>query len=572
MAVLPPLPEHLPRSIQGHPFAHLSLHFDPSVRGYVQDCIRNSGYDKNLISVKILEEGVVHACALMLPQGIRDDWEAIDQLDGTTLQGSHKLRVVPFQTPSPEAASPNVLEGGEGDGGTYRLTVGPSFPPSIIQQHLEEHFSIFKSKIHKIEQRQLTRGHSFSLTLSSLRCAKEAVATFHHSLLKGIQISVSLEDSGRETGKQASELKTRTPASKLEPTSVFVYSNPKFPNFVSNNDLREHFRVFGPRDGFIIKKKGLSTGVGKVTFPSRTVAEDAIRKMGESKVLGVYSISLKLENPAYPPKSRRGKGQDSSSRQPVGNGGADVRCPPSEEEHLVLSQVDSSNGSRFGAKSESQSRQRQQRQPLEPVTSQVRPSSSSSSSSSSSPSPSQASSSIKVSHLSDTITSKKLAKLFREFGELEGDPVIHHKGRQPYAHVNFKSKSAARRALKLNNTLFEGQKIAVKEAQPIPLGVRPPRLRAEPEEEVTVTTYDRVLQLLPAEWNRLVMARSDGGIGSESTTLLDEIKTPYQDNPGVSVELLSREKALKFAGRRETVNSCYEYFAKQIKKELAVDR
>ncbi len=60
----------------------------------------------------------------------------------------------------------------------------------------------------------------------------------------------------------------------------------------------EHFREFNPSHAYVIRskvaKKPSSTGV--VVLPSLSIAEEAIRKMKDSTILGEYFINLKLED------------------------------------------------------------------------------------------------------------------------------------------------------------------------------------------------------------------------------------------------------------------------------------
>lgn len=512
VAVLPILPDHLPHSIIGRPFAHLFLKFPPSIMNYVHDFIRGNGYEKNLISIKILDQRLVHACALLLPKDIQDDWETIMELSDKPIHNSCKLQILPFKK------LPRDVDtvGAESEQCAYRVLVGPRFPEYVIKQHIEEHFSILRSKILKIEHCQ-SQEHSFVLIFESLHCAKEAMATFHDSLLKGIQITVSLDGKAPPVAANLQNRPGFTMSSDYDTPNknVFVYSKTKFPNYVTNEDLMEHFRDFRPEHAFIIKKRTQSTGVGKVMFPSESVAEEAIRRMDKTKLLGLYPIALKFENPDCPPKSQRERKQ---APQPSGNGGVvpvSQHPPPVSHQYYVETPV--------------------------PIGS-----------------------SIKVSHLPDSVTVKKLINKFKEYGDLAGDPVLHRVGRFPYAHINFKSKYAAQEALALDRARFEGSVIAVKRTEP------PKSSKLKVLEPVNVESegpFSRVMKLLIDDWDKLQTAEDPTGL-----TLLDELKTPYLDNPNITIEQLFREKSLKFTGKRETVNSCYAYFAKHIKRELGTNR
>lgn len=84
--------------------------------------------------------------------------------------------------------------------------------------------------------------------------------------------------------------------------NVFVYSKPKFPDFVGGKDIMNHFREYSPIDAFVFK-----TGTAKIIFPSEVMAEKAMMAKNGTKVLEHYSISLKFENPAHPPKAESEK-------------------------------------------------------------------------------------------------------------------------------------------------------------------------------------------------------------------------------------------------------------------------
>ena len=496
VAVLPTLPGGLPRSISGHPLAHLFLKFHPSIRQYVHEHICGNGFKKNLISIKMLDQKLGQACALMLPEGTQDNWDALSELSEKPVHGKHTLQVMPFRKPlSPEGVYEPVIVMPEGKG---TVLVGPRFPEYIIKQHIEEHFAALKSKIDKIEHSQ-SEEHSFVLMFQSLHSAEEAVMVFNGSLLRGIEITVTIDSSSRVTPASPSPSRQNKKAASASPVespskNVFVYSHPKFSDHLTNQHLLEHFQCFNPINAYFIKRNRQLTGVGKVIFPSEALAGDAIREMTDTELHGSV-ISMQFEDPDYHPKSQ----------------------------------------------------QRERRRPAVQATENIKRDDNCTTSS------------LKVSHLPTTITVQKLINLFKVYGKLDGNPVIHETGRLPYAHVNFKSKYAAQKAVILNKERIEGSVISVKEVAPrsVKTKAHSPRLHSEEDKG------SRILKLSSDDWDALLEIDELTGL-----TLLDDLKIPYRDNPNVTIQLLHQQESLRFSGKKETVNCCFAYFEKQIKKEL----
>lgn len=422
----PHLPSHIPHSFQGKPLAHLYLQFDPSLLTFVRKFIIGRGYDKNFVSLIILDLKLVSACVLLSPKSIES--VAIDDLNGETVRERHKLIVLPFSTAPPsyaKAASRIAAPRTGTTAGAFKLAIGQAggkhLPEYIIEQHITEHFIILWGKIVKIVKCK-EGSHSFFIFLASAESAHDAVAIFNDSLLNGIQITVKFVEWEAKPVAQGSVPSPRSKSRSgsgtgYEACKLFVYSNPKFPNFISEKDLLDHFKEFNPFRAYIIMKEAWSTGVGVVFFPSKDVADNVMEKMVGTKVLNVYTISLKYEDPSRPPKSPTSRshahhhthGEEYSSRSPDYSSTSPTSPPKSSSDDTI-------------------------------------------------------SRSLKVSYLPEEATVKKLAQLFGEFGELDGEPVMHFKGgSNPYAHVNFRTKRSAQRALEqLNHTPFEDSVITVK--------------------------------------------------------------------------------------------------------------
>lgn len=619
----------------------------------VEECIRRNGYDKNLISLIVMDAELASACAVLVPGSNKSI--ACNDLNGVLVieAADFKLEVLPFkpcQFPASDHATPKSASG------IFRLAISPPLPKFIIGRHIEERFAIFKPKVEK------SKDHSFIVSIQSLSCAKEAVAVFNNSLLQGIQITVSFE-GGLSCHKQpnmsvgAKALTSSSDYSAAYRTSeesysyheevrlietecgsvpqdslhfvnedcnVFVYSKPKFPDFVGREELMEHFREFKPVNAYIIKKQRRSTGTGKVIFPSKVVAEKAMKAKKGTKVLKYYTISLKFENPAYPPKPESEKSRytrysedrttsspllqtgysESPQERPMVGGptlllkwkdrtisspllhtghserapeewpmvGGPVRPSKSRKEkcHYSVWKGDTSHQVQSICRDPSHTPPKSQNCYTLQVDedrqiSPFLPPSLSQTYANRQPSEmkSISSSSLKVSHLPCNVTIKKLVGLFKKFGELDGNPVIH-KGRTPYAHVNFRTKTAAEGALQLNGTKFEGSQIVVKCVKSLP---RMSERAGFPEFKVQAKyTTCEVMKLLPGQWNRLMM------VGPVKTTLLEDMITPYKDNSNIAIQPMLAEKVLQFTGKEETVQSALKYFAVQLKRDLEIDR
>ena len=428
--ILPPLPSHIPHSFQGKPLAHLYIQFDPSLLTDVTRFVIGRGYDKNFVSMIMLDLKLASACALLAPKSIES--EAISDLNGVRVKGNHKLIVVPFSTAPPsyaKAASRIATPRTSTTAGVFKLAIGQAggkhLPEYIIKQHITEHFKILWGNFVKIVKCK-EGNDSFFLFLASAESAQEAVAIFNNSLLGGIQISVKfVEWEAKPSQTVAAQGTVPSPRSKShssprnEACKLFVYSNPKFPNFISEKDLLDHFKDFNPFKAHIIMKASQSTGVGVVLFPSKDVADDVMEKMVGTKVLNIYTISLKYEDPSRSPKSPRSHTHHHTHGEEYSSKNYSPTSPPksSSDDGVILPSC-----------------------------------------------------SLKVSYLSEGATVRKLARLFGEFGELDGEPVIHFKGgSNPYAHVNFQTKQSAQRALEqLNRTPFEGSVITVKYVRSVP--------------------------------------------------------------------------------------------------------
>lgn len=580
----------------------------------VEECIRRNGYSKNLVSLIVMDAELASACAVLVPENIKSI--ACNDLNGVLVNEDteFKLEVLPFKpcqfpNPASEHATPRSASS------IVKLAINPPLPEFIIGRHIEEHFAIFKPTVEKLTD------HTFIVSIQSLSSAKEAVQVFNNSLLKGIQITVIFEkgpsqpnimsvganaltsgsgySAAYRTSEESYSYHERSdtfgsvPQDSLhfnsEARNVFVYSNPKFPDFVGRRELMEHFREFNPVDAFVIKRQKRSTGTGKVTFPSKVLAEKAMKSKKGTKMLKNYTISLKFENPACPPKPRSEKSRYSEDRttSSAQTGFPElpqesplVGCSTQLEDGTISSPLlqtayseppkeePMSGGPAQSSKSQChysvwegdkphQVRKGRKVSPPPPLSlthangqqpSKTKPVSLSS---------------LKVSHLPCGATVKKLVGLFKKFGELDGDPVIH-KGRTPYAHVNFRTKTAAESALQLNGTKFEGSQIVVKCVKSVP---RMSERANSTEFEVRAkNTTCEVMKLLPGQWNRLMI------VGPADTTLLEDLITPYKDNPNISIQPMLAEKVLQFTGKEETVQSALKYFAVQLKRDLEVDR
>lgn len=616
--VRPKLPYYLPHSIRSTPVAHLFLKFNPSVMSLVEDCVRDNGYSKNLVSVIVLDAKLASACAVLIPESIKS--RACSDLNGALIGKDLKLEVLPFkpgQSPNHtfNSATPKSASG------VFRLTVGPRLPRYIIKQHIDEHFAIFKPEIAQVEQ-SLAINRSFVITFPSLSSAKEAVAAFNNSLLKGMQIKVRFEEdvshyeqpnvsrvkaltahsvskeahkvneecTSHHGGLHLSRAEAFTPSPLTLPESrevwnIFVYSNPRFPDFVGSRELMEHFREFTPVNAYIIKKQKRSTGTGKVSFPTRDVAEKAMKAKKGTKVLDFYTISLKFEDPAHPPKSQSEKichtyWEDGNRQSPT------LPYPLSQPELPQVAQPDPPKSQRYRAwedkgrdpvylspKLRKDNRHMERPSAGEPYSlSQVSPEETWQSTSQhtqnlqfSASAETISSCSLKVSHLPHSVTVKMLIVLFEKFGALDGDPVIHE-GRSPYAHVNFKTKMAAASALQLNNTELEGSRIAIRSVKsPRMIPKRTHSTEYESREEV-IAHHSEAIKLLPEQWNRLMI------VGPAKMTLLEDMITPYKDNPNITIQPVIGDMLLQFTGKEETVQSALKYFAAQLKREIEIDR
>ena len=161
--------------------------------------------------------------------------------------------------------------------------------------------------------------------------------------------------------------------------------------------------------------------------------------------------------------------------------------------------------------------------------------------------------SIKVSHVSQSVTVQDLRKRFEVFGELDSAPKLFSSdGRNPYARIDFKTLAAAESAYQtLHNTTFKGSVITIKVTEPLPARiVSPPSSGSSTVEEVCA-----VMKLLPSRWTRLMTV-----VESTGSTLLNNILLPYHNNRNISIQLLdaSAEKALQFFGKKEAVEYAYQ--------------
>lgn len=605
--LLPELPHYLPRSLRSEPVAHLFLKFHPSVMSLVEKCIQGNGYSKYLVSVIIMEAEVASACAVLVPECIKS--EAYKNLNGAHLREDFKLEVLPFKhgkLPNPSFDS----TAHKSASGIFELSISPQLPGYIIKRHIEEHFQRLKPA--KID---LSADHCWKISFSSLSSAKEAVATFNNSLLmdKIIQVSFyeqpGLLDRANAFTSEAHKLSDEStsysfhgaqgvneaeafhpiPTPQGETCNIFVYSTPKFHDFVGRKELMKHFCKFNPVNAYVIKKHGLSTGTAKVSFPSKFVAEMAMEAMKRTKVLDSYTISLKFEDPSHPPKSKSHHVYKDGEKQ-----SPDLSLhasPQSQTESLqvwsgpTLSQAEKGQ---YNTWEDDKSIRRPPQKPRKekschaqhipwvggskqspdeyesPAFSQTQEKQSTSHkfSTLSIKSETVSSCSLKVSHISYDVTIAKLIGLFERFGKLDGDPVIHE-GCTPYAHVNFRTSKAAEDALHgLNNTKFEGSQITIKSVKSLrrmSKGIPSPELRSQ-----GTTTQD--LELLPEQWNRLMV------IGPKKTTLLEDLIASYNDNPNVTVQPAFDKKVIQFTGEEKTVQSARKYLAAQLKKELEIGR
>ena len=633
----------------------------------VEDCIRRNGYNKNLVSVIVMDPELASACAVLVPESIKKVQEVCNDLNGVRIRDNYQLRelqVLPFKPTRSSSNPASELPTPKSESGFFRLAVGPQFPKNIIGRHIAEYFVIFKPRVEKLAD------CSFMVTLPSRTSAEEAVKVFNNSLLKGIQITVNFvgdlsqpnaADMARQDGAKAltsipaasqesyhreeprlSETESLTSNRVLQDSqsvcktcNIFVYSRPKFPEFVRGKDLMDHFQEYNPVNAFIIKREKRSTGTAKVTFPSRDMAEKAMMAKNGTKVLKCYGISLKFENPAHPPKpeghhTRHGKWEGTTASSQEGCPGTPPvtdLSPPLSQSYQNLS-----------------------------VARAV---------------------SLKVSHLPHTVTIQKLIGLFKKFGELDGNPVIH-KGRDPYAHVNFRAEAAAENALQLNGFKFEGSRITVKLVRSPPgvpkeacfpefkkrascakekesysefkerensakfkettssaefkerassakfkegatsadlkEGASSAELKegtssAELKEKASSAELKEVAssaelkegassaefkeRTSSAKFNERASSAKQREsstdfakdmklmpgqwnrlmmVGPGNTTLLEDMIIPYKDNPNITIHPVLEEKVLRFTGRDETVQSAFKYFTVQLKKDLEIDR
>jgi hypothetical protein len=424
-----------------------------------------------------------------------------------------------------------------------------------------EHFAKFRPKA--VE----ATNNSFIVSIQSLIPAKEAVDVFNNSLLKGVQISVNFEGGlpfheqpgflghlspsvSRDVRSLASspsqyvvdEAKGSTsslgymtteycgkgslfyqePQFVGEPCNVFIYSNPKFPDFVQRKDLMEHFQVFSPVDAFIIKKKGQSTGTAKITFRSKAVAEEAMRVKKGTKVLDCYSISLKFEDPAHPPKS--------TSRRHIYQANGDGRSKQMPTEYSEPPQGQPTVGGAAQASKWAFPMGSFQGHPVAGVPTQQLPKSQT------------------CAQQADKIHLKQYVHEDPSRLQPKSSKGTNHHSTQVDGQLS---------PILLPHQLLSHQ--SQKCVEPLPKKSMTTKVK------VKAITHE-VMKLLPGQFNRLMV------VGPEGTNLLEDLITPYKDNPNISIQPALKERVLEFTGKGETVQSALKYFRAQLKKDLEIDR
>ena len=317
---------------------------------------------------------------------------------------------------------------------------------------------------------------------------------------------------------------------------VFVYSRPEFSNAVTNKKFSQHFKEFesGIDHAFIAKnsKTRQSLGFGIIFFYSLEMANLAIQKMRNTKVMGefqIISIGKKgeLQSPSGPSLVDRTKFNDDAS---ISSGRSDFQPtysgpvhsqPPADCIHAYVPQTN----------------------PAAPPNVDD---------------PQQVS--VKVTHLPTTITKEKLHLHFLKAGEIRGEPVIHVTDKSVYAHVNFHQPMSAQNAVSmLNNSVIDGTTIRVKLAR-----MKSPNAETKSIER---DNYEKVLKLDPNQWNTLMLVNPNSG-----TSLFQDVISPYKSNPNVIIQLVHENQSVKFSGKFDAVEDAYSTLKRQLNKELPVDK
>ena len=181
------------------------------------------------------------------------------------------------------------------------------------------------------------------------------------------------------------------------------------------------------------------------------------------------------------------------------------------------------------------------------------------------------STSVKVTHLSPTVTKEKLLLHFRRAGEISGDPAIHITETSVYAHVNYYDPLSAQNALTLNGSHIDGTKITVKLAkqqqQKQQQQQQQGKAPSSKNSGIDCDNYEEELKLEPKQWNTLMMVKE-----GSSTTLFQEIMSPYKTNPNVMATPDYGQMFVKFKGKLEAVEDARKFLKKHLKQELFLDR
>ena len=271
----------------------------------------------------------------------------IRNLNGSMIQGQYQLTVQPHvkktrsrarkKSQNSESSNPGVTTStptktkSVSKSEPCRVFFGSKLPEYTNEQHIREHFVKFEKRILKIELIRDKRTNQFKgfgfITFSSSASAKAAIQALDQSILLGIRIRVSLEKSkqvpsipqssvlpgpvlppyvpppsghvnapsqGDSESLSDVESVTSDISTSSDKIKVLVHSRPKFSKAVSNRKFRQHFKEFesGINHAFIAKhhKTHQSLGFGIILFSSLEIANLAIQKMRNTKVMGEFQI------------------------------------------------------------------------------------------------------------------------------------------------------------------------------------------------------------------------------------------------------------------------------------------
>ena len=76
---------------------------------------------------------------------------------------------------------------------------------------------------------------------------------------------------------------------------------------------------------------------------------------------------------------------------------------------------------------------------------------------------------------------------------------------------------------------------------------------------------EQLMQLQPYQWNKLML------VGPHGSSSYQQLKSPFNTNPNVKIELLVDQQAVRFSGTSDAVFSAHRHFTDALNKELHVD-